>query len=64
MRVNRLAAGALPRTPLRELSAPLTPLAGGAGANLLCGGPRRPAVSSLDINEHTRRACDAPVNSR
>ena len=27
------------------------------------GGPRRPAVSSLGINEHTRRACDAPVNS-
>jgi len=26
------------------------------------GGPRRPAVSSLGINEHTRRACDAPVN--
>ena len=23
-----------------------------------------PAVSSLGINEHTRRACDAPVNSR
>ena len=30
----------------------------------VCGRPRRPAVSSLGINEHTRRACDAPVNSR
>ena len=30
----------------------------------VCGGPRRPAVSSLGINEYTRRACDAPVNSR
>ena len=30
----------------------------------VCGGPRRPTVSSLGINEHTRRACDAPVNSR
>ena len=32
--------------------------------SMLCGGPRRPAVSSLGINEHTRRACEAPVNSR
>ena len=31
---------------------------------VVCGGPRRPDVSSLGINEHTRRACDAPVNSR
>ena len=30
----------------------------------VCGGPRRLAVSSLSINEYTRRACDAPVNSR
>ena len=30
----------------------------------VCGGPRRPAVSTLGINEHTSRACDAPVNSR
>ena len=30
----------------------------------VCGGSRRPAVSSLSINEYTRRACDAPVNSR
>jgi len=30
----------------------------------VCGGPRRPAMSSLGINEHTRCACDAPVNSR
>ena len=29
-----------------------------------CGGPRRPAASSLGINEHTRRACDVPVNCR
>jgi len=30
----------------------------------VCGGPRRSVVSSLGINEHTRRACDTPVNSR
>jgi len=30
----------------------------------LCGRPGRPAVYSLGINEHTRRACDEPVNSR
>ena len=29
-----------------------------------CGGPRRPAASSLGINEHTRRVCDVPVNCR
>ena len=29
----------------------------------VCCGPRRPAVSSLGINEHTRRACDVPINA-
>jgi len=28
------------------------------------GGPRRPAASSLGINEHTRCACDVPANCR
>jgi len=56
---NRLQTGSS-RLPLPQRPGSVVP----CQRPPVCGGPRRPAMSSLGINEHTRGACDSPVNSR